>query len=67
MLASDSTDKPPRCGGVSVAQVRLCTRTERVHVSKCTAGVPPARGRLAECEGEGGRDARGTLWLVHLL
>ncbi|MGD0094845.1 MAG: hypothetical protein ABSE73_33455 [Planctomycetota bacterium] len=40
---------------------------ERVHVSKCTAGVPPARGRLAESEGKGGRDARGTLCLVHLL
>ncbi|MGD0093038.1 MAG: hypothetical protein ABSE73_24260, partial [Planctomycetota bacterium] len=31
------------------------------------AGVPPARGRLAESEGKGGRDARGTLCLVHLL
>ncbi|MGD0094108.1 MAG: hypothetical protein ABSE73_29720 [Planctomycetota bacterium] len=38
-----------------------------VHVSKCTAGVPPARGRLAGREDEGGRDARGTLWATHLL
>ncbi|MGD0088396.1 MAG: hypothetical protein ABSE73_00585 [Planctomycetota bacterium] len=38
-----------------------------VHVSKCTAGVPPARGRLAERRDEGGRDARGTLWATHLL
>ncbi|MGD0092039.1 MAG: hypothetical protein ABSE73_19165, partial [Planctomycetota bacterium] len=36
-------------------------------VSKCTAGVPPARGRLAERRDEGGRDARGTLWATHLL
>ncbi|MGD0093070.1 MAG: hypothetical protein ABSE73_24420, partial [Planctomycetota bacterium] len=35
--------------------------------SKCTAGVPPARGRLAGREDEGGRDARGTLWATHLL
>ena len=40
---------------------------QRVHVSKCTAGVPPARGRLAERRDEGGRDARGTLWATHLL
>ncbi|MGD0093263.1 MAG: hypothetical protein ABSE73_25390, partial [Planctomycetota bacterium] len=39
----------------------------RVHVSKCTAGVPPARGRPAGREDEGGRDARGTLWATHLL
>jgi len=39
----------------------------RVHASKCTAGVPPARGRLAGREDEGGRDARGTLWATHLL
>ncbi|MGD0092946.1 MAG: hypothetical protein ABSE73_23790 [Planctomycetota bacterium] len=39
----------------------------RVHVSKCTAGVPPARGRLAGREDEGGRDARGTLWATQLL
>ncbi|MGD0089736.1 MAG: hypothetical protein ABSE73_07435 [Planctomycetota bacterium] len=38
-----------------------------VHVSKCTAGVPPARGRPAGREDEGGRDARGTLWATHLL
>ena len=37
-----------------------------VHVRKCTAGVPPARGKLAEREDEGGRDARGTLWAVQL-
>ncbi|MGD0090937.1 MAG: hypothetical protein ABSE73_13550 [Planctomycetota bacterium] len=36
-------------------------------LSKCTAGVPPARGRLAGREDEGGRDARGTLWATHLL
>ncbi|MGD0093321.1 MAG: hypothetical protein ABSE73_25680 [Planctomycetota bacterium] len=36
-------------------------------ISKCTAGVPPARGRLAGREDEGGRDARGTLWATHLL
>ncbi|MGD0090548.1 MAG: hypothetical protein ABSE73_11565, partial [Planctomycetota bacterium] len=35
--------------------------------SKCTAGVPPARGRPAGREDEGGRDARGTLWATHLL
>ncbi|MGD0093698.1 MAG: hypothetical protein ABSE73_27625, partial [Planctomycetota bacterium] len=40
---------------------------EWVHVSKCTAGVPPARGRPAGREDEGGRDARGTLWATHLL
>jgi len=35
--------------------------------SRCTAGVPPARGRLAEREDEGGRDARGTLSSAVLL
>ncbi|MGD0089323.1 MAG: hypothetical protein ABSE73_05325 [Planctomycetota bacterium] len=40
--------------------------TAGVHVSKCTAGVPPARGRPAGREDEGGRDARGTLWATHL-
>ncbi|MGD0089668.1 MAG: hypothetical protein ABSE73_07090, partial [Planctomycetota bacterium] len=44
-----------------------CNQYRRVHVSKCTAGVPPARGRLAGREDEGGRDARGTLWATHLL
>ena len=42
-------------------------RRSGVHVSKCTAGVPPARGRPAGREDEGGRDARGTLWATHLL
>ena len=47
--------------------IGLGTAAGRVHVSKCTAGVPPARGRLAGREDEGGRDARGTLWATHLL
>ncbi|MGD0088948.1 MAG: PEP/pyruvate-binding domain-containing protein [Planctomycetota bacterium] len=33
---------------------------------KCTAGVPPASGKLAENEDEGGRDARGTLSAAQL-
>ena len=46
---------------------KVVPESQRVHVSKCTAGVPPARGRLAGREDEGGRDARGTLWATHLL
>ncbi|MGD0094672.1 MAG: hypothetical protein ABSE73_32580, partial [Planctomycetota bacterium] len=46
---------------------RFQSGAKGVHVSKCTAGVPPARGRLAGREDEGGRDARGTLWATHLL
>ncbi|MGD0090307.1 MAG: hypothetical protein ABSE73_10345 [Planctomycetota bacterium] len=47
--------------------MRKAQSVKRKAYSKCTAGVPPARGRLAGREDEGGRDARGTLWATHLL
>ena len=52
---------------VCLASAKQAGVLQWVHVSKCTAGVPPARGRPAGREDEGGRDARGTLWATHLL
>ncbi|MGD0089130.1 MAG: hypothetical protein ABSE73_04360 [Planctomycetota bacterium] len=53
--------------GVHVSKCTAGVPPARGSVSKCTAGVPPARGRLAGREDEGGRDARGTPWAAHLL